>query len=88
MKLVVGLGNPGKKYDSTRHNLGFEVIRCLAERHQAGPGRSKFDGLLQECPIQGERTLLLMPLTFMNLSGRSVRQVVGPRRAAAGMRRF
>ena len=76
MKLVVGLGNPGKKYESTRHNIGFDVIRALAERHGAGPGKSKFDGLLQECPIQGERTLLLMPLTFMNLSGKSVRQVV------------
>ncbi len=76
MKLVVGLGNPGKKYDSTRHNIGFDVIRSLAERHQAGTGKSKFDGLLQECSILGEPTLLLMPLTFMNLSGRSVQQVV------------
>ena len=76
MKLVVGLGNPGKKYESTRHNIGFDIIRSLAQCHGAGAGRSKFDGLLQECVIQGERTLLLMPLTFMNLSGRSVRQVV------------
>jgi len=76
MKLVVGLGNPGKKYESTRHNIGFDVIRDLAQRHAAGPGRNKFDGLLQECSIQGQRTLLLMPLTYMNLSGRSVRQTV------------
>ncbi len=76
MKLVAGLGNPGKKYESTRHNVGFDVIRGLAERHVASPGKNKFDGLLQECSIQGEPTLLLMPLTFMNLSGRCVRQAV------------
>jgi len=76
MKLVVGLGNPGKKYQATRHNVGFEVVRKLAERHAASPGRSKFDGQLQECLIGGERTLLLMPHTLMNLSGRSVKQAV------------
>ncbi|MCA9230238.1 MAG: aminoacyl-tRNA hydrolase [Planctomycetales bacterium] len=76
MKLVVGLGNPGKKYESTRHNVGFEVIQSLAKRHGASAGKSKFEGLLQECQIRGERTLLLMPLTFMNLSGRSVRQAL------------
>ncbi len=74
MKLVVGLGNPGRKYEETRHNIGFEVIRGLATRHHADSARAKFDGELQECHIQGTRTLLLMPHTFMNLSGRSVRQ--------------
>ncbi len=76
MKLVVGLGNPGRKYQATRHNIGFEVIRKLAEQHGAGSPRSKFEGRLQECLIGGERTLLLMPQTYMNLSGRSVRQAV------------
>ncbi len=76
MKLIVGLGNPGKKYDQTRHNVGFEVIRLLAGRYAAGCGRGRFDGELLEIVLADERTLLLMPHTFMNLSGRSVRQAV------------
>ncbi|NOY43644.1 MAG: aminoacyl-tRNA hydrolase [Planctomycetes bacterium] len=76
MKLVVGLGNPGRKYEGTRHNIGYEVIHRLAARHHADPGRLKFEGELQECQILGERTLLLLPHTFMNLSGRSIRQAV------------
>jgi len=72
MKLVVGLGNPGRKYDETRHNIGFEILSLLSERHGNPQARAKFEGLLQECLIAGERTLLLMPQTFMNLSGRSV----------------
>jgi len=76
MKLVVGLGNPGRKYDGTRHNIGYDVIHSLADRHHADPSRLKFEGELRECQIHGERTLLLMPHTFMNLSGRSIRQAV------------
>ncbi len=76
MKLVVGLGNPGKKYEGTRHNLGFEVIQSLAERVASSLGRIKFDGLLIEGQVGTEKCLLLMPQTFMNLSGRSVKQTV------------
>ena len=76
MKLIVGLGNPGKKYEATRHNIGFDVLRQLALRHAAEPGRDKFDGELQECAFPSGKALLLKPLTFMNLSGRSVRQAV------------
>lgn len=76
MKLIVGLGNPGGKYDGTRHNIGFEVVEHLAQRHLADTSRLKFDGEVQECAIHGERALLLRPHTFMNLSGRSVRQAV------------
>ena len=76
MKLIVGLGNPGGRYEETRHNIGFEVVEHLARRHGAEPGKNKFDGELQECLVGGERTLLLRPHTFMNLSGRSVRQAV------------
>jgi PTH1 family peptidyl-tRNA hydrolase len=72
MKLVVGLGNPGRKYEQTRHNVGFEVLASLAQRQGNPPARAKFEGQLQECSIAGERTLLLLPQTFMNLSGRSV----------------
>lgn len=74
MKLVVGLGNPGSKYDGTRHNIGFELVDRLA---RAGSGTSfsrKFDGLLADLEIDFRRVLLLKPETFMNLSGRSVRQ--------------
>ena len=74
MKLVVGLGNPGSKYEATRHNIGFDVVDRLAE---GGPGSKflkKFDGLLAEADLDFQRVLLLKPQTFMNLSGRSVAQ--------------
>jgi peptidyl-tRNA hydrolase, PTH1 family len=70
------LGNPGKKYEGTRHNVGFEVIRFLAQRHAATAGRLRFDGELAEAAFSGEKTLLVMPQTFMNLSGRCVRQTM------------
>lgn len=76
MKLVVGLGNPGSKYEGTRHNIGYEVVDRLAA---GGPGAKftrKFDGLLAETEIDFRRVLLLKPETFMNLSGRSVGQAV------------
>jgi peptidyl-tRNA hydrolase, PTH1 family len=76
MKLIVGLGNPGKKYDQTRHNIGFEVIQVLAQRHATAPGRLKFEGQIQEGLIGAEKILLLMPHTFMNLSGRCVKQAL------------
>lgn len=71
-KLVVGLGNPGSKYDGTRHNIGFDVVDRLAS---GGPGARfsrKFEGQLAEAEIEFRRVLLLKPETFMNLSGRSV----------------
>lgn len=77
MKLVVGLGNPGRKYEQTRHSIGFEVLHSLATRHGESKWRDKFEGLVQECLIAGERTLLLMPQTYMNLSGRTVQSAVG-----------
>jgi peptidyl-tRNA hydrolase, PTH1 family len=76
MKLVVGLGNPGSKYEGTRHNIGFEVVdRLLASCPGAAFAR-KFDGLLAEAAIDYHRVLLLKPQTFMNLSGRSVGQAL------------
>jgi PTH1 family peptidyl-tRNA hydrolase len=72
MKLIVGLGNPGTRYTGTRHNIGFEVIAELARRHAAGPPREKFQAELAEAAIAGEKTLLMCPLTFMNLSGQAV----------------
>lgn len=72
MKLVVGLGNPGRKYEETRHNVGFRVIAEVARRHHAPPARKKFDGELSEIEMGGQRVLLLCPQTFMNRSGGSV----------------
>jgi PTH1 family peptidyl-tRNA hydrolase len=68
--LVVGLGNPGKRYERTRHNVGFRVVELLARRHGASSWRSKFHGLLADCA--DVRAFLLMPQTYMNDSGESV----------------
>lgn len=76
MKVVVGLGNPGKKYQGTRHNIGFEVLLGLAERFSAGSWRSNFEAECTEIQIGTDKVLLLAPQTYMNLSGRSVRAMV------------
>ena len=72
MKLVVGLGNPGRKYAGTRHNVGFSVAAELARRHGLAPPKHSFQGELVEADLDGQRTLLLCPHTYMNLSGGSV----------------
>jgi len=72
MKLIVGLGNPGRKYEGTRHNIGFDVVAEVARRHATDKPRSKFDAAVVEAMVGGERTLLIQPQTFMNLSGASV----------------
>jgi peptidyl-tRNA hydrolase, PTH1 family len=76
MKLIVGLGNPGRKYENTRHNLGFACVGAIARSVGAGPGTGKFDAELQDVVWGVERLLLVRPLTFMNLSGQSVRRFV------------
>src|SRR5271156_6525891 len=75
-KLVVGLGNPGSKYQGTRHNIGFELVDRLARGGSTATFSSKFEGQLAEIEIDFRRVLLLKPETFMNLSGRSVGQAV------------
>ena len=72
MKLIVGLGNPGRKYAGTRHNVGYETVAELARRHGVGRSKSKFHGEVMEADLGGERVLLLSPVTYMNLSGTSV----------------
>lgn len=72
MFLVVGLGNPGKKYERTRHNAGFHVLDRLAERHGFGDAREKFKALVRKGTIANEDITALAPQTFMNLSGESV----------------
>src|SRR5689334_8413414 len=72
MKLVVGLGNPGKKYEGTRHNVGFRVVAELARKHGLSPPRKAFQGEVTEATLAGDKALLLCPHTLMNLSGASV----------------
>lgn len=72
MFLIVGLGNPGRKYEKTRHNAGFRVIELLAERWNCDHYENAFEGELAKCAHGGQKALLLKPQTFMNLSGASV----------------
>jgi len=75
VKVVVGLGNPGSRYAGTRHNVGFAVVDALALGPRAGRFQGRFDALVAEL-AEEQRLLLVKPQTFMNLSGRSVRQVL------------
>jgi PTH1 family peptidyl-tRNA hydrolase len=76
MKIVVGLGNLGKQYHGTRHNVGFAVLDGLAQSPSAGRFQSRFAAQVAELLEGDQKVLLVKPETFMNLSGRSVRQVV------------
>ena len=76
MKIIVGLGNPGAKYAGTRHNVGFDVIDYLAADPSCGAPRAKFQSLVAELKVGSEPVLLVKPQTFMNLSGRAVREVL------------
>lgn len=76
MYLVVGLGNPGREYDGTRHNVGFEAIEYLAEKYNFDVSKIKFKGKICEKSISGEKVIFLKPSTYMNLSGESVKEAV------------
>ena len=76
MKLIVGLGNPGKKYEHTRHNMGFDVVDLFSEQAQIDIDKESFKGLVGRGKIFNEDIFLLKPQTFMNLSGESVREIV------------
>ncbi len=71
-RLIVGLGNPGKQYDNTRHNAGFVAADALAQRLGVKFSKSKFDALYGDGIVAGERVIIAKPQTFMNLSGRAV----------------
>ena len=71
----MGLGNPGKQYEHTRHNCGFRALDILAERLGCKVDKGKFQGLYGQCTYAGKKLFLLKPQTFMNLSGRSVLQL-------------
>lgn len=74
MKLIVGLGNPGRKYEQTRHNVGFVVAAKVAALIGAGASRTRFEGELAEANLEGEKVVVLWPHTYMNASGKSVRK--------------
>lgn len=76
MFLIAGLGNPGKKYEKTRHNLGFMVIDELARRNSVSVDKSKFKSLTGEFKLGGEKVILMKPQTYMNLSGEAIREAV------------
>jgi PTH1 family peptidyl-tRNA hydrolase len=74
MLLFVGLGNPGAKYQSNRHNIGFMVVDDIARRHGFAPWRRRFQGETAEGTLERERVVLLKPMTFMNDSGQAVQE--------------
>ena len=73
--LIVGLGNPGKEYERTRHNAGYRALDLLAQKLGCKVDKGKFQGLYGQCNYEGRKLFLLKPLTYMNLSGRSVLQL-------------
>ena len=76
MKLIVGLGNPGKKYEDTRHNMGFMAIDLLSDQAEIDVDKEVFHGLMGRGKIYDEDVILFKPTTFMNLSGTAVQEVV------------
>ncbi len=76
MYIIAGLGNPGKKYENTRHNIGFITLDLLAERNDIKINKIKHKALVGEGRISGQKVLLVKPQTYMNLSGQSLREVM------------
>ena len=72
MLLIAGLGNPGPKYERNRHNIGFMAVDEVVRRHSFGAWRSRFQSMLGEGAIAGEKILVMKPMTYMNESGRAV----------------
>ena len=75
MYLIAGLGNPGKQYEATRHNMGFDTIDCLVEKHNIPQGGVKFNAMYGKSIIGGEKAILMKPLSYMNLSGGPIREM-------------
>ncbi|MDP4181012.1 MAG: aminoacyl-tRNA hydrolase [Bacillota bacterium] len=74
--IIAGLGNPGNKYDNTRHNVGFDAVDMLANLYNISISKVKYKALIGEGSIEGERVILVKPQTFMNLSGESIREII------------
>lgn len=75
MYLIVGLGNPGRQYEATRHNMGFDTIDYLIEKHKIPQAGVKFNAMYGKGIIGGEKVILMKPLSFMNLSGGPVQEM-------------
>lgn len=76
MYIIVGLGNPGKRYEGTRHNIGFDVLDLFAEKHHLKINKIKHKALIAETRIHGEKVVLVKPQTYMNLSGESLLSII------------
>lgn len=76
LKLIVGLGNPGKEYENTRHNVGYMALDIIAEHFNTEFSKSKFNGLYAEFMYKGEKIILLKPEKYMNLSGEVIRDYI------------
>lgn len=76
MYIIVGLGNPGLKYRHTRHNAGYMAIEALASRHKLRFSKKRFQGVVAEGSVEGQKVVLLKPQTYMNLSGNAVWEIV------------
>ena len=76
MKFIIGIGNPDRRYDGTRHNIGFAVLDCLASTKKARFKRQRFEATIASIDIGGERLLLIKPLTYVNKSGRIVAPLI------------
>lgn len=76
MKLIVGLGNPGREYSNTRHNVGFMILDKYALKHDLSFDKSKFNGLFVETKIKNEKVIFLKPQKYMNLSGEVVKKII------------
>lgn len=74
--IIVGLGNPGTRYENTRHNVGFDTIDVLSSKHGIKVSKLKFKALWGDGEIKGQKVILVKPQTFMNLSGESVREII------------
>lgn len=75
MKIIIGLGNPGKEYEKTKHNLGFLFLEYLEKKYNFSITKKSFDALICETTFEGERVVFVKPQTYMNLSGNSVLKV-------------
>ena len=84
MRVIVGLGNPGEQYEHTRHNAGFDVMSILAAKLNTPIKKMKFQGLIGETLLAGEKLVLIKPQTFMNLSGMTVSEALNWYKSGAG----
>ena len=76
MYIIVGLGNPGQKYEGTRHNIGFSAITTLADEYNISVDSNKHKAYIGKGTIDGQKVILVKPVTYMNLSGESIRELV------------